>query len=1090
MMGRRGPPPMMRPMMGRPPPPGYRPPFDPSFPPPPNMVAPPPPMGMGPPPGMGGPPPPSFQNGGEAFGGRPPMMPPPGFGMGPPPPQQQGAPPPMGGAPPMSAPPPLAPPPGMPASMLSAATPAPQQQAPPPGLDLSGEIWVETKNAQGKAYYYNARTRESAWNKPEGPGIKVLSQEQIESMAAAAGVAPGGGGVPSAGPTPAAAATPLTSAASAATPVLSSSSSSLAPPKVQPSVVGGGTEGVLQDKPPTAAPMQQAVATAVVVPSTVAPVAPLGSEARQEPPKGVPPPNPLAALVPPSFSLPPPFGLPPPPFGMPPGVMPPGFPNLGLPPPAFGPPLGLPPFVAPVPAAGVLADMRTVPAPTTAASPLVTPVAAPVAASAPVAAPPVAAPPVSATPVVDAELRERASQWTEHKTTDGKSYYHNTRTQQSTWDRPQALVDLDKALAAASAPGASDGKVEPAKPGADSANSQSAEAAAANSEPMQVDKPAATKATEGGQAPVKRTPAKPQDKTKPVSSTPVPGTPWCVVWTGDGRVFFFNPSTRTSVWERPPELKKRADVDKMVQTPPVQPEAKDAATKDGEPPAKKTRVEEEEEEEETPNGAAAPEAKAAAAEEEPAAPRAAQGKESAMEAELRAAKERATIPLEVRMQRFRDMLVEKEVSAFSTWEKELHKIVFDSRYLLLTSKERKQVFEKYVKERAEEERREKRNKMRERKDHFQQLLESAGLSSKSTFSDFAQKYGKDERFKNIEKMRERESMFNDYIQELRKLEREERLNQREKMKKDFLELLQEQKNLDKHSRWSDVKKSMAEDARYRAVDSSSQREEWFKEYVAKLASTQHGHEGEEESAREREKQERIEASLREREKEVQRTLSTHLRERDKEREQHKHDEAVQHFNALLTDLVRNPDASWREAKRTLRKDHRWDLVEPLEREEREKLFTEHLEQLQRKKKDKYRDLLDETTAITLSSTWKEVKKIIREDPRYSKFSSSERKCEKEFKEYLKDKMAAAKSDFRELLKETKTITYKSKKQIEESEQHLLDIQKILEKDKRYLVLGCIPDERRKLLMAYVEDLDRRGPPPPPTASEPTRRSNK
>lgn len=1053
-------------------------------------------MGMGPPPGMGGPlqggpmqggpPPPNFQNGGEAFGGRPPMMPPPGFGMGPPPPQQQGGPPPMGA--PMSAPPPLVPPPGMPASMLSAATAPPQQAAaPPPGLDLSGEIWVETKNAQGKAYYYNARTRESAWNKPEGPGIKVLSQEQIESMAAAAGVAPGG--VPSVSTPAATTAAALTSAPSTVSPVVTNSSMV---PKVQPSVAGGSAEGGQLDKPPPTTGMQGVVPPAVTVPSTVAPpVTPLGgsSEARQEPPKGVPPPNPLAALVPPSlavpsptFSLPPPFGLPPPPFGMPPGVMPPGFPNLGLPPPAFGPPLGLPPFVTPVPAPSVLADLRTVTAPSAASSAGVAPTAP---SAAPTAVAPAAAPP-AAVSAVDAELRERAAQWTEHKTTDGKSYYHNTRTQQSTWDRPQALIDLDKALAAAATTGASDGKVDTAKPAADSANSQSAPAeVATNAEPMQVDKPAATKATEGGQAPVKRTPAKPQDKTKPVSSTPVPGTPWCVVWTGDGRVFFFNPSTRTSVWERPPELKKRADVDKMVQTPPVQPEAKDAVTKDGEPPAKKTRVEEEAEEE-TPNGAA-PEAKVAT--EEPAAPRV-QGKESAMEAELRAAKERATIPLEVRMQRFRDMLVEKEVSAFSTWEKELHKIVFDSRYLLLTSKERKQVFEKYVKERAEEERREKRNKMRERKDHFQQLLESAGLSSKSTFSDFAQKYGKDERFKNIEKMRERESMFNDYIQELRKLEREERLNQREKMKKDFLELLKEQKNLDKHSRWSDVKKSLAEDARYRAVDSSSQREEWFKEHVSKLASTQQQSEGEEESAREREKQERIEASLREREKEVQRTLSTHLRERDKEREQHKHDEAVQHFNALLTDLVRNPDASWREAKRTLRKDHRWDLVESLEREEREKLFTEHLEQLQRKKKDKYRDLLDETSSITLSSTWKEVKKIIREDPRYSKFSSSERKCEKEFKEYLKDKMAAAKSDFRELLKETKTITYKSKKQIEESEQHLLDIQKVLEKDKRYLVLSCIPDERRKLLMAYVEDLDRRGPPPPPTASEPTRRSNK
>jgi len=75
-----------------------------------------------------------------------------------------------------------------------------------------------------------------------------------------------------------------------------------------------------------------------------------------------------------------------------------------------------------------------------------------------------------------------------------------------------------------------------------------------------------------------------------------------------------------------------------------------------------------------------------------------------------------------------------QVSAFSTWEKELHKIVFDPRYLLLTSKERKQVFEQYVKERAEEERREKRNKLKERKDQFRQLLEEAHLTSKYVHS--------------------------------------------------------------------------------------------------------------------------------------------------------------------------------------------------------------------------------------------------------------------------------------------------------------------------------------------------------------------
>jgi transcription elongation regulator 1 len=44
---------------------------------------------------------------------------------------------------------------------------------------------------------------------------------------------------------------------------------------------------------------------------------------------------------------------------------------------------------------------------------------------------------------------------------------------------------------------------------------------------------------------------------------------------------------------------------------------------------------------------------------------------------------------------------------------------------------------------------------------------------------------------------------------------------------------------------------------------------------------------------------------RKREEEVQRSLSSSLRERDKEREQHKKDEAIQVFNALLVDLVSN-----------------------------------------------------------------------------------------------------------------------------------------------------------------------------------------
>ena len=58
-----------------------------------------------------------------------------------------------------------------------------------------------------------------------------------------------------------------------------------------------------------------------------------------------------------------------------------------------------------------------------------------------------------------------------------------------------------------------------------------------------------------------------KDKARPVSSTPVPGTPWCVVWTGDSRSFFFNPSNKQSVWEKPAELVGRSDVAKMLESP-------------------------------------------------------------------------------------------------------------------------------------------------------------------------------------------------------------------------------------------------------------------------------------------------------------------------------------------------------------------------------------------------------------------------------------------------------------------------------------------------------------------------------------------
>ncbi|XP_023198503.1 transcription elongation regulator 1 isoform X2 [Xiphophorus maculatus] len=998
----RGPPPLLRPppppfgmMRGPPPrPPFARPPFDP------NMPPIPPPGGMPPPIG-----PPHLQ--------RPPFLPPP-----------------IGNLPP---PPGMLFPPGMPPVPASGN----------PALNPAEEIWVENKTSEGKTYYYNARTRESSWSKPDG--VKIIQQSELNPLLVAGATAAGSGAnVGATGPASTNSGNTAASTAASASPTQAPTSTpthtltSSPDPTTTPSSSVTIAATVVADLPPVAT----VTSTVAVSPVTVVTVSTVPSPvtAVQTVPL-------LQAALPHSVAQP----------------------TAAIP--AF-PPVMVPPFRVPlpgmhIPLPGMLPGMGP---------PLVS-----------MMHPQLTLSPAPASLAGSLQLPE----WTEYRTADGKTYYYNNRTLESTWEKPQALLEKEK-------------EAEKAK---ERLTQEEAEAMEMEDEDIKMEntnnvkeEPKEEEMTEEEKA---------AQKARPVATNPIPGTPWCVVWTGDDRVFFYNPTTRLSMWDRPEELVGRSDVDKHIQEPPHKRGLEDSK-KTGEQKqtflfealsynrkshfssfyAKKLILMYSGISKEEPETSLATED---SPDEEPTKSKkrkkeetkeADSEKEAAMEAELRAARERAVVPLEARMTQFRDMLLERGVSAFSTWDKELHKIVFDPRYLLLNPKERKQVFDQYVKTRAEEERKEKKNKLMQAKDDFRRMMEDSKLTPKTTFSEFAMKHGRDPRFKAIDKMKDREAIFIEFMTAMKKRDKEDSKTRGEKVRQDFFDLLSDQ-HVEGNQRWSKVKERLETDPRYKAVDSSALREELFKQFMEKQAKNV-----DIDKERELERQARIEASLREREREVQKARSEQTKEIDREREQHKREEAIQNFKALMSDMVRSSDATWSDTRRNLRKDHRWESASLLEREEKEKLFNEHVEALAKKKKEQFRQLLDETSMITLTTTWKEVKKVIKDDPRCIKFSSSDRKRQREFEDYIKDKYITAKADFRTLLKETKFITYRSRKLIQESDQHLKDVEKILQNDKRYLVLECVPEERRKLIMFYIEDLDRRGPPPPPTASEPTRRSTK
>uniref|UniRef100_A0A915D3L6 Endonuclease n=1 Tax=Ditylenchus dipsaci TaxID=166011 RepID=A0A915D3L6_9BILA len=348
--------------------------------------------------------------------------------------------------------------------------------------------------------------------------------------------------------------------------------------------------------------------------------------------------------------------------------------------------------------------------------------------------------------------------WQTFTAPTGEKYYYNWVTLENTWDKPQALIDKE---ARASTPNNLSGSAQTMiQTMTGVAGLQSVGYAG-----FQTSIAGSLGSVSSGSSVVAAV-NKDVNSSKPVSSTAIPGTPWCVVWTGDKKVFFYNPSINTSVWQRPPELYNRPDVDLLVAIPPDSSEQSHKPAVDAKQ-SEEDKAEESGEEEEKKADHLEKERKAkkepVSVKQKPIDPVA--------QAEIQAQQERNKIPLEGRLRKFRELLEDKNISGASIWEKELSKLVFDERYLLLCAAERKAAFEAFTKERIEIERAERRKRAKEAKVEYKKLLVEADLHGKSSFTSFTKKYGKDPRFKALEKARDREEYFREFTNELYKLEK-------------------------------------------------------------------------------------------------------------------------------------------------------------------------------------------------------------------------------------------------------------------------------------------------------------------------------
>ncbi|KAK4373432.1 hypothetical protein RND71_008816 [Anisodus tanguticus] len=434
---------------------------------------------------------------------------------------------------------------------------------------------------------------------------------------------------------------------------------------------------------------------------------------------------------------------------------------------------------------------------------------------------------------------------------------------------------------------------------------------------------------------------------------------------------------------------------------------------------------------------------------------------------------------------FKEMLKERGVAPFSKWEKELPKIVFDPRFKAIPSySARKTLFEHYVKTRADEERKEKRAAQKAAVEGFKQLLEEAkeDINEDTDYQSFKKKWGHDLRFKPLDR-KEREVLLNERVLQLRKAAQEKAHAIRAAAISQFKSMLREQGEITLNTRWSKVKDSLRNDPRYKSVKHED-REALFNEYISELKAA------EKEVARIAKAKHDEEDKLKERERALRKRKEREEQEVERVRLKARRKEAVESYQSLLVEIIKDPQFKKLETKLLLHLSLHLNSEPKFDRT----LFGAKLHPSLHKygrivftmwltvekvipfyPLDVYFQIVEISFYLAPKASWTESKPKLEKDPqgRAANPHLDQSELENLFREHVKILYERCAQEFKALLAEV--ITVKSCSRETEDGKTVANswstAKQLLKADPRYSKMAR--KDRESLWRRYVEDIQRR-----------------